>query len=50
MVKDVVCGMSIDPEKAATKMTHKGQTHYFCSQSCHQQFMVDPEKYIEAVR
>ncbi len=48
MVKDVVCGMEVDPAKAAAKTDHKGQTYYFCSQSCHEKFMADPAKYAAA--
>ena len=48
MVKDVVCGMEIDPAKAAAKMDHEGQTYYFCSQACHEKFMADPAKYATA--
>ena len=30
-VKDVVCGMDIDPKSAAAKMDHQGKTYHFCS-------------------
>ncbi len=48
MVKDVVCGMQIDPETAAGKSEYKGQTYYFCSKGCQAQFDKEPEKYIGA--
>lgn len=48
MVKDVVCGMDIDPEKAVAKMEYKERTYYFCSEACHKTFMAEPEKYSEA--
>lgn len=47
MVKDVVCGMTVDP-KTAEKSEYKGQTYYFCSKGCKSQFDKNPEKYIAA--
>jgi Cu+-exporting ATPase len=44
-VKDPVYGMEIDPATAAAFEEYEGQTYYFCSQSCHNSFMADPEKY-----
>jgi len=48
MVKDVVCGMEVDPNTAAGKSEYKGQTYYFCSPGCKKSFDKDPEKYIHA--
>jgi Cu+-exporting ATPase len=48
MVKDLVCGMTIDPATAAGKSEYKGQTYYFCALSCKKSFDEDPEKYITA--
>src|SRR5882762_3601198 len=44
--KDPVCGMMVDPEKAAGKVEHAGQTYYFCSKSCAERFSREPEKYL----
>jgi Cu+-exporting ATPase len=44
-VKDVVCGMEIDPKGAATHMEYQGKTYYFCSHDCHAKFMAEPQKY-----
>ncbi|HXQ95165.1 MAG TPA: YHS domain-containing protein [Thermoplasmata archaeon] len=33
-VKDPVCGMTIDSEKAAAKGTYDGETVYFCATGC----------------
>lgn len=44
-VKDPVCGMMIDPNKAAAKIEHGGHTHYFCNVSCKEKFEKDPKKY-----
>ncbi|WP_232296153.1 heavy metal translocating P-type ATPase [Terriglobus sp. TAA 43] len=45
-VKDVVCGMTIDPAKAAATAEYKGDTYYFCAKGCHAKFTADPEKYL----
>ncbi len=47
-VKDLVCGMDIDPAAAAGKSEYKGQTYYFCSLGCKKAFEKEPEKYIKA--
>ncbi len=41
MAKDPVCGMMVDPETAAAKTEHEGQTCYFCKPA----FEENPEKY-----
>lgn len=48
MAKDPVCGMQVDQEKARSKgltSEHEGQTFYFCSTECKQQFDQDPHRY-----
>src|ERR1700727_357086 len=45
-VKDPVCNMDVVPAKARGSSDYKGQTYYFCSQSCVQRFNADPEKYL----
>ena len=45
MVKDPVCGMMIDSDKAKDH-THKGVKYYFCSQECHDKFEKTPETYV----
>jgi YHS domain-containing protein len=44
-VKDPVCGMEIDSEKAFAKREHEGRTFYFDSQDCVDKFDADPHKY-----
>src|SRR5215470_10988687 len=46
--KDPVCGMSVDPEKAAGRVEHEGKDYYFCSPKCAERFMVDPKKFLVA--
>lgn len=45
-VHDPVCGMEIDSQNAFAKREHMGQTFYFCSQSCVDQFDKDPHHYV----
>lgn len=47
MVKDPVCGMEIDKEKAVAQLEHEGQTYYFCSLSCHDKFNAAPQDYTQ---
>ncbi|MGA7616470.1 MAG: YHS domain-containing protein, partial [Thermoanaerobaculia bacterium] len=46
-VLDPVCGMGIDPSKAAAKSVYEGKTIYFCSAGCKTKFDADPEKYMK---
>lgn len=46
MVKDVVCGMTIDEKTAkGGQSEYKGQTYYFCAPGCKTKFDADPKKY-----
>lgn len=46
--KDPVCGMQVDPQRAAGSYTHRGEKFYFCSQHCLHAFKADPGKYLSA--
>jgi YHS domain-containing protein len=46
LVKDLVCGMEIDPNTAVGTSEYRGQTYYFCSPGCKRSFDKEPEKYI----
>jgi P-type Cu+ transporter len=45
-VKDPVCGMMVDPQKAAGKVEHAGKTYYFCSPRCQERFEKEPERFL----
>ena len=45
MIRDVVCGMELDPEDDLPCSVHEGLTHYFCSEACKHEFDSEPEKY-----
>ncbi len=46
MERDPVCGMSVDPAKAAARLDHGGKTYYFCCQGCVEKFRSAPEKHL----
>src|ERR1700683_896610 len=46
--KDPVCGMTVDPDRAAAQSVHDSKTFYFCCRSCATKFAASPEKYLGA--
>jgi P-type Cu+ transporter len=44
--KDPVCGMTVEPSKAAAKQEFRGTTYYFCSRGCAARFAKEPEKFL----
>lgn len=44
--RDPVCGMQVDPARAAVKVERAGKTFYFCSAGCGKKFAETPEKYL----
>jgi P-type Cu+ transporter len=48
--RDPVCGMSVDPQKAAAKVEHAGKTYFFCAPGCARRFEKEPEKYLRAIQ
>jgi len=45
MMKDPVCGMSVDEKNTKLKSEHDGRTFYFCSAACKASFDKDPHRY-----
>jgi Cu+-exporting ATPase len=45
MERDVVCGMEVDPAKAAGSSEYQGKRYYFCSASCKARFDANPKQY-----
>ena len=45
---DPVCGMHVDPDRAAAKIEHDGRTYAFCCDGCRDLFRADPAKYLAA--
>ena len=44
-VKDPICGMMVDENKAKFRSEHEGRTFYFCSAGCKTKFDSDPHRY-----
>jgi Cu+-exporting ATPase len=47
--QDPVCGMTVDPLRAAGKADFNGQAFYFCSEGCEHRFKADPKRYLSSV-
>jgi Cu+-exporting ATPase len=45
IVVDPVCGMKVNPEKAAASMEHAGRLWHFCGQGCFKKFQANPSQY-----
>jgi YHS domain-containing protein len=45
---DPVCGMSVNPAKAAGSYSYRGKTYFFCSTHCLGTFRSDPAKHVDA--
>jgi P-type Cu+ transporter len=43
---DPVCGMTVDPARAAGEYDWQGTTYYFCNPGCLAKFKADPAKYL----
>jgi P-type Cu+ transporter len=46
MERDPVCGMTVDPAKAAAKVEQEGKTYYFCAPGCAARFKKEPERFL----
>ncbi len=44
--KDPVCGMSVDPARAAASLEHEGKLYHFCCKGCAEKFKADTAKYL----
>jgi Cu+-exporting ATPase len=44
--RDPVCGMTVDPAKAAGRHEYQGKLYYFCNPSCLTRFKAEPEKFL----
>src|SRR5262245_19570822 len=45
---DPICGMEVEPSRAAGEHVYNGQTYYFCSQHCLGKFKKNPATYMKA--
>src|SRR5262245_29782293 len=44
---DPICGMEVEPNTAAGKQEHNGQTYLFCSPHCLETFKKDPARFLK---
>src|SRR5579864_2275038 len=44
--RDPVCGMTVNPAKAAGSSEHRGHTYYFCGAGCVAKFAAEPDRYV----
>src|SRR5208283_3114561 len=44
--RDPVCGMAVDPARAAAQVVHAGETYYFCCAGCAGKFRAEPARYL----
>ena len=47
MERDPVCGMQVDPAKAAGTSEVDGKTIYFCSKGCKAKFDANPSQFLK---
>ncbi len=45
-MKDLVCGMDVDPAKTKHSVVHEGKDYFFCSAGCLEKFRREPGKYL----
>ena len=48
IIRDPVCGMTVDPEAGKPSASYAAHTYHFCSESCRTKFQADPEAYLTA--
>ncbi len=47
MEKAAVCGMQVEPTKAAGSSRYNGKTYYFSSKGCKAQFDANPAQFVK---
>ncbi|RWP00570.1 MAG: heavy metal translocating P-type ATPase [Mesorhizobium sp.] len=48
VIRDPVCGMTVDPAVGKPIAEHGGHLYHFCSERCRLKFAAEPEKYLTA--
>ena len=49
VIRDPVCGMTVDPAAGKPTAEHGGRTFHFCSERCRNKFVAEPESYLTAI-
>ncbi|MEZ5931181.1 MAG: YHS domain-containing protein [Alphaproteobacteria bacterium] len=48
ILRDPVCGMTVDPEAGKPFAEHDGHRYHFCAERCRERFLADPEAFVSA--
>jgi len=48
IVRDPICGMTVDPNAGKPSHLHDGHTYHFCCPRCREKFIAAPEDYLTA--
>ncbi|QND48755.1 heavy metal translocating P-type ATPase [Rhizobium lusitanum] len=48
VIRDPVCGMTVDPRAGKPSLDYNGRTFYFCCDGCRKKFEAAPEDYLTA--
>lgn len=48
MVVDPACGVEIAPDESVATLQHGGETYYFCSEGCREEFEADPDQFLDS--
>ncbi|GES52253.1 copper-translocating P-type ATPase [Rhizobium sp. NBRC 114257] len=48
VIRDPVCGMTVDPDAGKPSLDYRGRTFHFCSDGCRTKFQAAPENYLTA--
>ena len=48
VIRDPVCGMTVDPSAGKPTAEHAAHTYHFCSQGCRTKFIAAPESFLTA--
>ncbi|MDK4706031.1 heavy metal translocating P-type ATPase [Rhizobium sp. CNPSo 4062] len=48
VIRDPVCGMTVDPDAGKPSLEYHGRTFHFCSNGCRTKFEAAPENYLTA--
>ncbi|GIL01786.1 MAG: copper-translocating P-type ATPase [Alphaproteobacteria bacterium] len=48
VVRDPVCGMTVDPAAGKPTASHGGHVYHFCCERCREKFAADPQRYLTA--
>jgi len=49
VVRDPVCGMTVDPNAGKPQAEHAGHPYHFCCDGCRTKFVKEPEAYLTAI-